>query len=62
MASRPSFPASGRRRARSPANRRQLALGLNYWLFESAPLKLTYEINSGAVDENRFFLQFAYGF
>ncbi|MCH7869895.1 MAG: porin [Myxococcales bacterium] len=43
-------------------NREQLAIGLNYWLFESAPLKLTYEINDGAPDDNRFILSFAYGF
>ena len=46
----------------SEKNRKQLALGLNYWLFESAPLKLTYEINDGAPDDNRFVLSFAYGF
>ncbi len=42
--------------------RKQLALGLAYWLFESAPLKFTYEFNEGAVDSNRVFVQFAYGF
>lgn len=45
-----------------PLDRKQVAFGLNYWLFESAPLKLTYEVNSGAFDNDRFFLQFAYGF
>ncbi len=43
-------------------NREQLALGLNYWLFESAPLKLSYELNDGAPGDNRFVLEFAYGF
>jgi hypothetical protein len=43
-------------------NRDQLALGLNYWLFESVPLKLSYELNDGAVDDNRFLLNLAYGF
>ncbi|MFV1991497.1 MAG: hypothetical protein ACC652_12240, partial [Acidimicrobiales bacterium] len=45
-----------------PNEREQLALGLNFWLYESAPLKLTYEINSGKGGEDRFFVQFAYGF
>ena len=40
----------------------QLAVGLNYWLFESAPIKLTYEFNSGELDKDRFLVQFAYGF
>ncbi len=44
------------------ASRDQLALGLNYWLFESAPLKIAYEIKDGADNDNRFVLQFAYGF
>ena len=42
--------------------RKQLALGLNYWLFESVPLKITYEFNSQAVSNDRLFVQFAYGF
>ena len=46
----------------SEKNREQLALGLNYWLFESAPLKIMYEFNDGAPAENRFLVQFAYGF
>ncbi len=40
----------------------QLAVGLNYWLFESAPIKLTYEFNSGELGKDRFLVQFAYGF
>ena len=43
-------------------NRDQVAVGLNFWLFESAPLKLSYEVNDGAPAENRFILEFAYGF
>ncbi len=46
----------------SEKNREQIALGLNYWLFESAPLKIMYEFNDGAPAENRFLVQFAYGF
>ncbi len=45
-----------------PFNRRQLALGLNYWLFDSVPLKFTYEINWGAEPDNRLFFQASYGF
>ena len=45
-----------------PNERAQLAFGLNFWLYESAPLKLTYELNSGEVDDDRFFVQFSYGF
>lgn len=45
-----------------PDNREQLAFGLNYWLYPSVPLKFTYELNSGKVDDDRFFLQVAYGF
>ena len=43
-------------------DRDQLVVGLNYWLFESAALKLSYEFNDGAPDANRFILDFAYGF
>ena len=43
-------------------NREQVALGLNFWIFESAPLRITYELNSGAVSSDRIFAQFAYGF
>ncbi len=46
----------------SPRNREQLALGLNYWLFESVPLKFTYEINSGNPSSDRFLFQVAFGF
>ena len=46
----------------SEQNREQLALGLNYWLFESAPLRIMYEFNDGAPDDNRLLVQFAYGF
>ncbi len=46
----------------APNERRQLALGLNFWVYESAPLKLSYELNSGKGGEDRFFLQFSYGF
>ena len=41
---------------------KQLALGLNYWLYPSVPLKLTYELNDGSVDGGRFIAQLAYGF
>ena len=40
----------------------QIAVGLNYWLYESAPIKLTYEFNSGELDKDRLLVQFAYGF
>lgn len=40
----------------------QVVIGLNYWLFESAPLKLSYEFNNGAVTNDRFLINFAYGF
>ncbi len=43
-------------------NRDQLALGLNYWLYPSVPLKFTYEFNQGKVKNDRMFLQIAYGF
>ena len=39
-----------------------LAFGLNYWLYESVPLKLTYEINGGGTNDNRVLAQLAYGF
>jgi hypothetical protein len=45
-----------------PFNLRQLALGLNYWLYESVPLKFSYEINWGAQPDNRLFVQVSYGF
>lgn len=43
-------------------DRNQVAFGLDYWVFPSAPLKFTYEINNESVDNDRFFLQMAYGF
>ncbi len=43
-------------------NRQQVALGLVYWLYPSVPLKFTYELNSGGVQNDRFFLQVGYGF
>ncbi|MFQ5700155.1 MAG: hypothetical protein ACE5IL_17975, partial [Myxococcota bacterium] len=43
-------------------NREQLALGVNYWLYPSVPLKISYEFNSGAIHDDRFIAQFAYGF
>ena len=43
-------------------NRQQVALGLNYWLYPSVPLKFTYELNSGAKQNDRLFLQVGYGF
>ena len=43
-------------------NLEQFAFGLNYWLYESVPIKLAYELNDGADDDNRFIVQFAYGF
>jgi len=46
----------------SEKNRDQLAIGLNFWVFESAPLKLSYEFNDGAVSDNRLLVNFAYGF
>ena len=46
----------------SEKNRDQLVIGLNYWLFESAPLKVSYEFNNGAVADNRVLVNFAYGF
>ncbi len=46
----------------NPDNRDQLALGLNYWLYPSVPLKFTYEFNQGKVSNDRVFLQIAYGF
>ena len=45
-----------------PDDRDQLALGLNYWLYPSVPLKFTYEFNQGKVKNDRLFLQIAYGF
>ncbi len=45
-----------------PENREQLGVGLNYWLFASAPLKFTYEFNMGDVKDDRLLFQFAYGF
>ncbi len=43
---------------------RQTALGIVYWLTESAPLKCAYEINDGAeeIRSDRFLAQLAYGF
>lgn len=55
----------GERRGLKATEGEQLALGLNYWLFPSVPLKLTYELNEESFEEsvgNRFFAQFAYGF
>ncbi len=46
----------------NPDNRDQLALGVNYWLYPSVPLKFTYEFNQGKVKNDRLFLQVAYGF
>ena len=46
----------------SDKNGEQVAIGLNYWLFESVPVKLSYEFNSGAVNDDRFLINFAYGF
>ena len=43
-------------------NRQQVAVGLDYWLYPSVPLKFTYELNSGGVQNDRFFLQVGYGF
>ena len=52
----------GQTKGFNPDNRDQLALGLNYWLYPSVPLKLTYEFNQGKVKNDRLFLQLAYGF
>ncbi len=46
----------------SGSDNRQIAAGLNYWLFESVPLKFTYEFNMGADSTDRWFAQIAYGF
>ena len=46
----------------SEKNRDQLVIGLDYWLFECAPLKFSYEFNNGAPADNRFLVNFAYGF
>ncbi len=43
-------------------DREQVALGLAYWLFPSVPLKFTYELNGKSEDNDRYILQFAYGF
>lgn len=45
-----------------PLNRKQLAVGLDYWLFESVPIKFAYEFNSGQPNSDGFFVQLAYGF
>ncbi len=45
-----------------PLKQKQLAFGLDYWLFETAPLKFTYELNSKTVSHDQFIIQFAYGF
>ncbi len=52
----------GQTKGFNPDNRDQLALGLNYWLYPSVPLKFTYEFNQGKVKNDRLFLQLAYGF
>jgi hypothetical protein len=46
----------------APLKRRQLALGLDYWLFESVPIKIAYELNSGEISGDGFFIQLSYGF
>jgi hypothetical protein len=43
-------------------NREQFAAGLNYWLYESVPLKFTYEVNSGGSPDDRLFFEISYGF
>lgn len=40
--------------------RRQLALGVNYWMMPSVPLKVAYDIEPDGTDE--FFVQWAVGF
>ena len=45
-----------------PKEREQLAVGLVFWVYESAPLKFTYERNTGGIKDDRFIAQFAYGF
>ncbi len=52
----------GQTSGHSPDDRDQLALGLNYWLYASVPLKVTYEFNQGEVKNDRLLLQLAYGF
>ncbi len=45
-----------------PKDREQLAVGVAFWVYESAPLKFTYERNTGTVKDDRYIVQFAYGF
>lgn len=52
----------GQIRGLNPLERNQFALGLNYWLFESVPLKFTYEFNGKALHNDRFLAQWAFGF
>ncbi len=52
----------GETKGKGPDNREQLGVGLNYWMFESVPLKFTYEFNEGGVDTDRLIFQIAYGF
>ncbi|MEN8184402.1 MAG: cell division protein ZapB [Myxococcota bacterium] len=52
----------GQIRGLTALNRNQFSLGLNYWIFESVPVKFTYEFNSKAVRDDRFLVQWAYGF
>ncbi len=45
-----------------PEGREQIAFGVNYWLYPSVPIRFTYEANRGAVRDDRFIAQIAYGF
>jgi len=45
-----------------PDDRERFSVGLNYWLYDSVPLKFTYEFNSGSVADDRLLVQLAYGF
>ena len=49
-------------RGREAPHTEQLAVGLNYWLYESVPIKLMYELNHGNSDGDRLVVQFSYGF
>jgi len=46
----------------TPGNRKQIAVGLDYWIQPSVPLKLTYEFNEQAINDDRLLLQLAFGF
>ena len=46
-----------------PFNRQQLAFGMNYWLYDSVPIKFSYELNWDTIEpDDRLFVQVSYGF